>query len=103
MLAMEYDVEYDVEFDRKAVFEEGLRLGFEICRKQGLELDKDFVQGFVQGFAKGFVEGFAKGMIKGKIIVTKNLLKINTPIEYIIQATGWSEDKIRNLADNGGK
>ena len=34
--------------------------------------------------------------------VAKNLLSMNLPIEYIMQATGWSEDKIRNLADDDG-
>ena len=38
------------------------------------------------------------GIEQGIEQLAKNLLKFNTPIEYIIKATGWSEDKIRNLA-----
>ena len=35
-----------------------------------------------------------EGEEKGRIQMIKNLINVKTPIEYIIKATGWSEEKI---------
>ena len=34
------------------------------------------------------------GMEKGRFELVKNLLKVGTPLEYIIDATGWSKEKL---------
>jgi len=45
-----------------------------------------------------------EGAEKERIQMIKNLINVKTPIEYIIKATGWSEEKIlqvlKNTADN---
>ena len=45
-----------------------------------------------------FAEGEAKGEIKGrlaeKLTMVKNLITIGTPMEFIIKATGWTEEQI---------
>lgn len=35
-----------------------------------------------------------RGVEKGRFELVKNLLNVGTPLEYIIQATGWSEEKL---------
>ena len=56
--------------------------------------------GIEQGIKRGIVQGIGQGIEQGIEQLAKNLLKFNTPIEYIIKATGWSEDKIRSLAND---
>ncbi|MBR4151671.1 MAG: hypothetical protein IKT98_01785 [Selenomonadaceae bacterium] len=47
----------------------------------------------------GFDEGFDNGAEKKQLEIVKNLLKVKTPIEYIVAATGWNEEKILKLAE----
>ena len=59
---------------------------------------------FAEGFRIGFVEGFKIGRAIEKFSLTKKFLEVGTPIKYIVAATGWTEEKIRKLADtNGGE
>ena len=51
-------------------------------------------EGIVEGRAKGKAEGIVEGKAEGKFEMVKNLLNVGTPIEFIIKATGWSEDQI---------
>lgn len=51
----------------------------------------------------GIKQGIERGIERGREELARNLLNIKTPIKYIVEATGWTEDKIRNLANmNGG-
>ena len=45
-----------------------------------------------------------QGLERGKLSMVKNFLAVKTPIEFIVKATGWSEEKILSLAkvDSGG-
>ena len=40
----------------------------------------------------------AQGEEKGNANMIRKFLAVNTPMEYIIKATGWTEDKIREVA-----
>ena len=40
------------------------------------------------------VAAHAEGKAEGKFEMVKNLLNVGTPIEFIIKATGWSEEQI---------
>ena len=62
-------LEYDPELERQAWIEEGIEQGIE----QGIERER-----------------FA---------MVKNFLRAKTPIEYIIAATGWTEEEILKLVD----
>ena len=73
--------EFDVELYREALIEQGR------------------AEGFAEGFAKGFAEGFAEGREEVITEVVKNMMKAGTPIEYIIKATGWTEEKILSLTE----
>ena len=46
------------------------------------------------------MEGRAEGRAEGIFQMVKNLLLAKTPIEYIKAATGWSEEKILQVANS---
>ena len=82
---MSYWFEYDAELARKVQYEEAHEEGF--------------AEGFIEGFIEGFVEGFVEGREEKALEMVKNLLMAQTPIKYIVAATGWSEEKILKLAE----
>ena len=43
--------------------------------------------------------GIEQGRVKEKLSLVKNLLAVQTPIEFIVKATGWNEEKILKLAE----
>ena len=45
-------------------------------------------------------EGIEQGIQQGQFAMVKNLLRAKTPIEYIIAATGWTEEEILKLAND---
>lgn len=48
-------------------------------------------------FAEGMAEGMAKGEKEAKEKIAANLLSLGVPLETIVQASGLSEEEIRNL------
>ena len=44
-------------------------------------------------------EGREVGREEGRFDMVKNLLKVKTPIDYIVAATGWSKEKIAQLSE----
>lgn len=46
--------------------------------------------------------GRAEGKAEAILDMVKNLLKVKTPIEYIVKASGWSESEILKLAESNG-
>ena len=38
--------------------------------------------------------GEERGKEKGRLELIKNLFNVGTPIQYIVKATGWSEEKL---------
>ena len=57
----------------------------------------DEKRGMEKGRAEGMAEGMAKGMAKGKAEVARNLLAIGMSWTQIIQATGLTEDQLKQL------
>ena len=49
--------------------------------------------------AQALEEGLNEGRKEKAIEMVKNLLVANTPLKYIVAATGWPEDKILKLAE----
>ena len=45
-------------------------------------------------------EGIEQGIERERFAMVKNLLRAKTPIEYIIAATGWTEEEILKLAND---
>ena len=71
-----------------------------IIAKYIKELDNNARRNYyIQGFIEGFIEGFVKGVKQGQFAMVKSLLQVKTPIEYIIAATGWTEEEILKLVD----
>ena len=62
---------------------------------------KKFAEGMAKGKAEGIAEGIAEGMAKGekaaKVKIAANLLSLGVPMETIIQASGLSEEEIKNM------
>ena len=55
----------------------------------------------MKGRAKSKAEGIAEGMAKGgkaaKVKIAANLLSLGVPMKTIIQASGLSEEEIKNM------
>ena len=56
-----------------------------------------FAEGMAEGMAKGKAEGRAEGEKEAKVKIASNLLSLGVPIETIIQASGSSEEEIKNI------
>ena len=52
---------------------------------------------FAEGMAEGMVKGKAEGEKEAKVKIASNLLSLGVPIETIIQASGLSEEEIKNI------
>ena len=67
--------------------------------KRGME--KGIAQGIAQGMAQGIAQGMAKGIAKGELSkgleVARNLLAMGMSWSQIIQATGLTEDQLKQL------
>ena len=49
---------------------------------------------------QGREKGRAEGRTEGHVEMIKNFLAVGAPMDLIIKATGWSEDKIRQIQDD---
>ena len=45
-------------------------------------------------------QGIQQGQQEKQLSMIKNFLAVKTPIEFIVKATGWSEEQILKLAQN---
>ena len=68
--------EYNEEWDKEASFNDGFRRGDEYGFKRGKDIGRE----------------------EEKIAMVKTLLKVHNPIEYIVAATGLTEEEILKLA-----
>ena len=59
--------------------------------KKGME------KGRAEGMAKGMAEGMAKGELSKGLEVARNLLAMGMSWTQIIQATGLTEDQLKQL------
>ena len=69
------------------------------ARMEGKEegLQEGLQKGKQEGIQEGIQEGLQKGKQEGVYSVAKNLLRINIPMENIVEATGLTIEEIRNL------
>lgn len=56
-----------------------------------------FAEGHAEGMAEGMAKGKAEGEKEAKEKIAANLLSLGVPLETIVQASGLSEEEIRNL------
>lgn len=49
---------------------------------------------------QGESDGFERGRSETMLAMVRNFLAAGTPIEYIVKATGWSQEKILQLSDD---
>ena len=57
---------------------------------------KEFAKGRAKGKAEGIAEGMAKGEKAAKVKIAANLLSLGVPMKTIMQASGLSEEEIKN-------
>ena len=57
----------------------------------------DEKRGMEKGMAKGRAEGMAKGELSKGLEVARNMLAIDMPWSQIMQATGLTEDQLKQL------
>ena len=55
------------------------------------------MQGFVEGFKRGFKQGFKQGLEQEKRKVALRLIKMNFPIEKIVEATELDLETIKKI------
>ena len=71
------------------------RVWKEEAREEGM------AEGRAEGRAEGMAEGRAEGRVEGKkettIKMIRDFLDVGTPINFIVKATGWSEQQILDL------
>ena len=65
----------------------------EVVSMLGFEYDDDLAKKAIKE------EGRDEGREESKIEMVKNLLLAQTPLKYIVAATGWNEEKILKLAE----
>ena len=104
-----YGFEYDDEVAKRVQREEAMEIGYAEGHEAGMAaglaegratgMAEGRATGMAEGHAAGMAEGRAEGHEEGKFEMVKNLLIAKTPLKYIVAATGWSEDKILQLAE----
>ena len=52
---------------------------------------------YVEGEEKGIAKGMAKGMAKGKAEVARNMMTMGMSLPQIMQATGLTEEELKQL------
>ena len=67
--------------------------------KRGMEKGRaeGMAEGMVKGMAKGIAKGIAKGELSKGLEVARNLLAMGMSWTQIIQATGLTEDQLKQL------
>ena len=67
--------------------------------KRGMEKGRaeGIAEGMVKGIAEGMVKGIAKGELSKGLEVARNLLAMGMSWTQIIQATGLTEDQLKQL------
>ena len=65
------------------------------ARMQGFV--EGFERGFKQGFEQGFEQGFKQGIEEVKRKVALRLIKMNFPIEKIVEATELDSETIKKI------
>ena len=67
--------------------------------KRGMEKGRaeGMAEGMVKGIAKGMAKGIAKGELSKGLEVARNLLAMGMSWTQIIQATGLTEDQLKQL------
>ena len=63
--------------------------------KRGME--KGRAEGMAEGMVKGMAKGIAKGELSQGLEVARNLLAMGMSWTQIIQATGLTEDQLKQL------
>ena len=58
---------------------------------------KKFAEGLAEGMAEGMAKGKAEGEKETKEKIAVNLLSLGVPLETIVQASGLSEEEIKNI------
>ena len=61
------------------------------------DFDRDIVNAIRTAEKKKYAEGRAEGETKAKERIASNLLALGVPIETIMQASGLSEEEIKNI------
>ncbi|MDT2662687.1 hypothetical protein P7E02_22570 [Enterococcus hulanensis] len=56
-----------------------------------------FVEGFKRGFKQGFEQGFKQGLEQEKRKIALRLIKMNLPIEQIVEATELDLETIQKI------
>ena len=80
-----YWFEYDPELAKQARLEEAYDEGLELGREEGRK----------EGIAEGRAEDETEKMLE----MVKNLIMVGTPMNFIVKATGWTEEQILKVAE----
>lgn len=65
--------------------------------KWEMDYNSDMGQAKREGKKEGRIEGRKEGKKEGKIEIVKNLLKLNMPIEQIVEVSGLTEKEVQKI------
>ena len=91
--AKKFDIDKFIEEEKAEVRAKAQAEGLAEGRAEGR------AEGHAKGLAEGLIEGEAKGETKKMLEMVKNFLAVGTPIEFIIKATGWTEEQILKTSE----
>ena len=86
-----YDKFWDSVSVERTLIDDSYQKGKEEGRAEGLE------KGRAEGMEKGRAEGLEKGMNQRSLEIARNLLSLGLPVTQITQATGLTEEEIKQM------
>ena len=92
-----YDLGLQIEYLEKCRQELGGMYWFEYDPELAKKAIRN--EAFAEGKAEGKAEGRVEGRLEEKFSMVKSLLTVGTPMEFIIKATGWTEEQILKAAE----
>ena len=86
-----YDKFWDSVSVERTLIDDSYQKGKEEGRAEGME------KGRAEGMEKGRAEGLEKGMNQRSLEIARNLLSLGLPVTQITQATGLTEEEIKQM------
>ena len=84
--------------EEERLFDSRMKLRTDIIDRLILE----FEEGKAEGIEEGLEKGIEKGRTEERFIIARSLLKAGVSVDKITEATGLSEDEIKNYAKHEG-
>ena len=87
------------EYEASKMAYRDIKNSIDTAKREGKEegLAEGMEKGLAEGMEKGLAEGMEKGMNQRSLEIARNLLSLGLPVTQITQATGLTEEEIRQM------